>query len=112
MPPSNPSADVLQGTLDLLILKAVSLEAMHGWGISLRIRTTSRGVLEVNQGSLYPALHRLENRGLIDATWGTSENNRRAKFYRITAAGRRELLKQKETWRIFSSAVDAVVAAT
>src|SRR5688572_18990501 len=112
MPSNNPSADVLQGTLDLLILKAVSLEAMHGWGISLRIRTTSHGVLEVNQGSLYPALHRLENRGLIDATWGTSENNRRAKFYRITAAGRRELTKQKETWRIFSSAVDAVVAAT
>jgi PadR family transcriptional regulator PadR len=112
VPANNPSADVLQGTLDLLILKAVSLEAMHGWGISLRIRATSRGVLEVNQGSLYPALHRLENRELVNATWGTSENNRRAKFYRITPAGRRELEKQKVTWRRFSAAVDAVVAAT
>jgi PadR family transcriptional regulator PadR len=112
MPPANPSADVLQGTLDLLILKAISLEPMHGWGISQRIRDTSRGVLEVNQGSLYPALHRLENRGLLDAEWGSSGNNRRAKFYRITAAGRRELVKQKETWKRFSSAVDLVVAAT
>src|SRR4051812_10628762 len=110
MPP-HPSADVLQGTLDLLILKAVSLEAMHGWGISLRIRETSRGVLEVNQGSLYPALHRLENRGMLDAVWGSSDNNRRAKFYRITPTGRRELSKQKDTWKRFSAAVDAVVAA-
>lgn len=110
--PNSPSADVLQGTLDLLILKAVSLEAMHGWGISQRIRESSRGVLEVNQGSLYPALHRLENRGLLEASWGSSEANRRAKFYRITAAGRKELAKQKETWRTFRTAVDAVVAAT
>ena len=107
-----PTADVLQGTLDLLILKAVSLEAMHGWGISQRIQQISRGVLEVNQGSLYPALHRLENRGWIDATWGTSENNRRAKFYRLTAAGRKELTAQTSTWRRFSGAVEAILATT
>jgi transcriptional regulator len=112
MPASHSAADVLQGTLDLLILKAVSLEAMHGWGISQRIRATSRGVLEVNQGSLYPALHRLENRGLLHAEWGNSDNNRRAKFYRLTAAGRRELARETASWRRFSDAVDLVVAAT
>lgn len=110
MPP-NPTADVLQGSLDLLILKAVSLNAMHGWGISQRIREISRGVLEVNQGSLYPALHRLENRGWLDATWGASDNNRRAKFYQITAKGRRELTAQTATWRRFSGAVEAVLIA-
>ena len=86
-----PTADVLQGTLDLLILKALSLEPMHGWGISQRIQQISQDVLQVNQGSLYPALHRLEHRGWIVAEWGTSENNRRAKFYRLTAQGRRQL---------------------
>jgi len=109
---SQPAADVLQGTLDLLILKAVSLEAMHGWGISQRILQISRRVLEVNQGSLYPALHRLENRGWLHATWGTSENNRRAKFYQITAVGKKELAKQTSTWRRFSNAVEAVLIAT
>lgn len=107
-----PAADVLQGTLDLLILKAVSLDAMHGWGISLRIRQFSRGVLEVNQGSLYPALHRLENRGWLGAKWGTSENNRRAKFYVLTAAGRRELVNETATWRRFSAAIEAVLVAS
>ena len=109
MPP--PAADVLQGTLDLLILKAVSREAMHGWGISLRIRQRSRGVLDVNQGSLYPALHRLENRGWLRAEWAPSENNRRAKFYSLTALGRRELAKEMATWRRFSAAVEAVLIA-
>jgi transcriptional regulator len=107
-----PNADVLQGTLDLLILKAVSLESMHGWGISQRIRQHSSGVLEVNQGSLYPALHRLVKRKWLDATWGTSENNRRARFYRLTALGRRQLATETDTWRRFSAGVDAVLAVT
>jgi PadR family transcriptional regulator len=103
-------ADVLQGTLDLLILKAASLEPMHGWGLSQRIRQISKGVLEVNQGSLYPALHRLVKRGWLQASWGTSENNRRARFYKLTAAGRRQLTDEVETWRLFSTAVNAVIA--
>lgn len=109
MPQSN--ADVLQGTLDMLILKALSLEPMHGWGVSQRIQAISEEVLRVNQGSLYPALHRLEARGWIAAEWGTSENNRRAKFYRLTAGGRRQLRTEEETWRRFSGAVDLVLAA-
>jgi PadR family transcriptional regulator PadR len=108
----HPAADVLQGTLDLLILKAVSLEPMHGWGISQRIQQFSRGVLEVNQGSLYPALHRLVKRGWLDATWGTSENNRRARFYRLSARGRKQLVEETETWRRFSGAVNDVLAVT
>ena len=107
-----PNADVLQGTLDLLILKAASLEPMHGWGISQRIRQMSRGVLEVNQGSLYPALHRLVKRGWLEASWGTSENNRRARFYRLTPSGRRQLAEETATWRRFSGAVEAVLAAS
>jgi transcriptional regulator len=106
----HPNADVLQGTLDLLILKAVSLDAMHGWGISQRIQQISNGVLEVNQGSLYPALHRLVKRGWLTASWGTSENNRRARFYRLTATGKRQLATETDTWRRFSGAVDAVLA--
>jgi PadR family transcriptional regulator, regulatory protein PadR len=108
----HPAADVLQGTLDLLILKAVSLEPMHGWGISQRIQQFSRGVLEVNQGSLYPAVHRLVKRGWLDATWGTSENNRRARYYRLTARGKRQLIDETATWRRFSAAVDDVLATT
>lgn len=108
----HPAADVLQGTLDLLILKAVSLEPMHGWGISQRIQQFSRGVLEVNQGSLYPALHRLIKRGWLDATWGISENNRRARFYRLSAKGKRQLVEETATWRRFSTAVDDVLATT
>ena len=107
-----PNADVLQGTLDLLILKAASLEPMHGWGISQRIRQMSRGVLEVNQGSLYPALHRLVKRGWLEASWGTSENNRRARFYRLTPSGRRQLAEETATWRRFSGAVEAVLATS
>src|SRR5690242_6691740 len=104
------NTDVLQGTLDLLILKAVSLEAMHGWGISQRIRQFSSGVLEVNQGSLYPALHRLVKRRWLAASWGISENNRRARFYTLTTLGKRQLADETETWRRFSAAVDAVLA--
>jgi PadR family transcriptional regulator, regulatory protein PadR len=106
------NSDVLQGTLVLLILKDASLEPMHGWGISQRIRQMSRGVLEVNQGSLYPALHRLVKRGWLDASWGNSENNRRARFYRLTPSGRRQLAEEVATWRRFSGAVEAVLATT
>jgi transcriptional regulator len=106
----HPNADVLQGTLDLLILKSVSVDPMHGWGISQRIQQISSGVLEVNQGSLYPALHRLVKRGWLQATWGTSENNRRARFYRLTALGKRQLADETATWRRFSAAVDAILA--
>ena len=106
------SLDVVQGTLDLLILKAVSLEPMHGWGISLRIQQFSSGVLEVNQGSLYPALHRLVKRGWLEASWGISENNRKARFYRLTPRGKKQLIDETATWRRFSDAVDQVLAVT
>jgi PadR family transcriptional regulator PadR len=103
--------DLLQGTVDLLILKAVSLEPMHGWGISQRIQQITRGVLEVNQGALYPALHRLEDRGWLGAAWGTSENNRRAKFYTITAAGRRQLTSEVRSWQRYAHAVQLLLQA-
>jgi PadR family transcriptional regulator PadR len=103
--------DVLQGTLDLLILKALSLEPMHGWGVSQRINQISEGSLQVNQGSLYPALHRLEYRGWIRAEWGASENNRRAKYYRLTATGRKQLAAETAQWRRFSNGVELVLAA-
>jgi transcriptional regulator len=106
-----PNADVLQGTLDMLILKSLSLGPMHGWGVSQRIQQTSGDALRVNQGSLYPALHRLEQKDWIRAEWGTSENNRRAKFYRLTAAGRRQLDAEERTWRRFSKGVELVLAA-
>lgn len=105
------NADVLQGTLDLLILKALSLEPMHGWGVAQRIQQRSREVLQVNQGSLYPALHRLAHRGWIVAEWGTSENNRRAKYYRLTETGRAQLEDETAMWRRFSGAVDLVLSA-
>ena len=108
----HPNADVLQGTLDLLILKAASLEPLHGWGLSQRIQQISRGVLEVNQGSLYPALHRLVKRRWLEASWGTSENNRRARFYRVTALGRKQLAQETDTWRRFSAAVNDVLATS
>ncbi len=104
------NADVLQGTLDLLILKALSLEPMHGWGVSQRIQQVSKEALQVNQGSLYPALHRLEHRGWIAAEWGVSENNRRAKYYRLTATGRRQLEEEVALWRKFARAVELVLA--
>ncbi len=105
-------ADLLQGTLELLILKVLSLdEPMHGWGVSQRIRDMSSEVLQVNQGSLYPALHRLEHRGWIRSEWGSSENNRRAKFYRLTALGRAQLGEERAQWDLFSGAVEAILQA-
>jgi len=99
----------LQGTLDLLILHALALGPMHGWGISQRIRDLSRDVLQVNQGSLYPALHRLEEEGLIQAEWGISELGRRAKFYEITATGKRQLARESAHWRRFAEAVQLIL---
>jgi len=105
-------SDVLRGTLDLLILKTLALEPMHGWGISNRIQQLSRDVLDVNQGSLYPALQRLEHRGWIDSEWRTTENNRRAKYYRLTAAGRRALGTETAAWRSYVEAVDLILRTT
>jgi transcriptional regulator len=102
-------ADLLQGTLDLLILKTLALGPQHGWGVSQCIQQMSKEVLQVNQGSLYPALHRLEHRGWIDAEWGTSENNRRAKFYRLTGRGRSQLEAEEDQWRRFSEAVEWIL---
>ena len=99
------SVDLLQGTLDLLILRTLSPGAMHGWGISQRIQQVSEDVLKVNQGSLYPALHRLEEQGWIGAEWGASENGRRAKYYSLTRSGRRRLEQETETWSRLSAAV-------
>ena len=101
--------DLPQGTLDLLILKALSLQPMHGWAISERLHDVSRATLQVPQGSLYPALHRLERRGLIDAEWGASENNRRAKFYRLTRVGRRQLAAEAAAWDRLTAAVALVM---
>jgi transcriptional regulator len=109
---TDSSNDVLRGTLDLLILKTLSLEPMHGWGISQRIEELSRGLLDVNQGSLYPALQRLEHRGWIESRWGRTENNRRAKYYDLTGAGRRGLVAESESWRRYSGAVDGILEAT
>ena len=103
------SSDALRGSLDLLVLKTLSLEPMHGWGISRRIQLVSEGVLEVNQGSLYPALQRLELEGLIRSDWGTTENNRRARYYGLTAAGRRALGAEIEAWRQFAAGLEAVL---
>jgi transcriptional regulator len=103
--------DVLQGTLDLLILKAVSLEPVHGYGILLRIQQLSGGKLQILQGSLYPALYRLETGGWISAEWGESENNRRAKFYKLTPQGRKRLLSETENWKRLSSGVTGVLDA-
>jgi transcriptional regulator len=103
------SSDVLRGTLDLLILKTLSLAPIHGWGINQRIRQISRGVLDVNQGSLYPALQRLEHRGWIESDWQTTEHNRRAKFYRLTDAGERALAEETESWRRYVGAVDWIL---
>lgn len=104
-----PSSDVLRGTLDLLVLRTLSLEPMHGWGISQRIQQGSRGVLDVNQGSLYPALQRLEEKGWIESEWLTTENNRRAKYYALTASGRRALGTEAASWRRYVAAVDLIL---
>jgi PadR family transcriptional regulator, regulatory protein PadR len=106
------SADLLPGTLDMLILKAVSLKPLHGYGVLLRIRQISGEALEIPQGSLYPALYRLEHQGLIAAEWGQSENNRRAKYYTLTAAGRRRLREETAGWNRLVSAVAAALNAT
>lgn len=105
-----PQTDVLQGTLDLLVLKTLSRGTDHGWGIAQSIARDSADVLTLNQGSLYPALRRLEQRGWIDSRWGVSENRRRARFYRLTPAGRRQLEREEVGWRRFSGAVEAVLA--
>jgi len=108
---AKPKSDLLQGTLDLLILKTLELEPMHGWGITQRIQQLSDSVLQVNQGSLYPALHRLEERGWIRATWKTSENNRQARYYELTPRGRKQLVEEKENWVRLSGAVARIVGA-
>lgn len=104
------TADLLPGTLDMLILKAVSLKPLHGYGVLLRIRQISRDALQVPQGSLYPALYRLEHQGLIAAEWGQSENNRRAKYYVLTAAGRRRLREEAAGWNRLASAIAAAMS--
>jgi transcriptional regulator len=101
--------DLLQGTLDMLILKALQLEPMHGFGISGRIRQMSDEVLLVEQGSLYPALYRLEEQGWISAEWGVSENNRKARFYKLTAAGRRQLESETANWKQVSAAINLIL---
>lgn len=106
------AAELLPGTLDMLILKAVSLKPLHGYGVLLRIRQISKDALEIPQGSLYPALYRLEHQGLITAEWGQSENNRRAKYYTVTAAGRRRLREETAGWNRLASAIVAALNAT
>lgn len=108
MPP-RPQTDALRGSLDLLVLKTLSLAPMHGWGISQRIQQLSKGTLEVNQGSLYPALQRMEKDGLITSEWDTTDNNRRARYYRLTAAGRRALGAELESWRRFAAGLETVL---
>jgi transcriptional regulator len=104
--------DVLQGTLDLLILRTIALEPMHGWAIAMRIQRISGDLLRVQQGSLYPALHRLEHQGWIIAEWGASENNRRARFYSLTRAGRRQLETELAKWQRLSAGVNLVLQRT
>ena len=106
------TADLLPGTLDMLILKAVSLKPLHGYGVLLRIRQISGDALDIPQGSLYPALYRLEHQDLIAAEWGQSENNRRAKYYTLTAAGRRRLREETAGWNRLASAIAAALNAT
>jgi transcriptional regulator len=104
-----PPIDLPQGTLDLLILKALSLHPMHGWAVSERLHQVSRATLQIPQGSLYPALHRLERRGLIRAEWGASENNRKAKYYELTRAGRRQLATETDAWAKLTTAVALIL---
>jgi len=104
--------DLVQGTLDLLILKTLALEPLHGWGIAQRIRQVSNEVLQVNQGALYPALHRLEQSGWVRAKWGESDNNRRAKFYALTPAGRKYLEREEANWQRLSAAIGLVLETT
>ena len=110
--PIHPQTDALRGSLDLLVLKTLSLAPLHGWGIGQRVQQISDGVLEVNQGSLYPALQRLEKEGLVTSDWGTTDNNRRARYYSLTAAGRRALGAELESWRRFAAGLEAVLRTT
>jgi PadR family transcriptional regulator PadR len=103
---------ILQGTLDMLVLRALQLEPMHGWGITERIEQWSEEVLSLGQGTLYPALYRLERQGLIGSAWDVTENNRRARYYKLTAAGRRHVARELESWRRLSRAIDLVLRAT
>jgi transcriptional regulator len=105
-------ADLLQGTLDMLILKALQLEPMHGFGLSLRLRQMSRDFFQVEMGSVYPALCRLEARGWVRAAWGVSDNNRKARFYSLTASGRRQLEEETARWEMLSSTINAMLRAT
>ena len=111
MTPGSQS-DVLRGSIELLALQTLSLGPEHGWGIGQRIQQMSEGVLEVNQGSLYPALQRLEQRGLVASDWGVTENGRKARFYRLTVAGRRALGEETASWRRFAAAVEVVLRTT
>jgi transcriptional regulator len=108
MSPNHPN-DRLQGTLDLLVLKTLGQRTMHGWSIAARIQEVSRDALQINQGSLYPALHRLEDAGYVASEWGTSENNRRAKYYRLTALGKKQLQLELDSWDRFAEAVSLVI---
>lgn len=105
-------ADLLQGSLDMLILKTLDLEPLHGWAVSKRMQLLSRGALEVNQGSLYPALYRLRDRGLIESDWGESEEGRRVKVYALTRKGRAALEDERRGWRAFAEAVEAILSAS
>ncbi len=109
VPVRRPAETLLQGTLDMLVLKSLQLGPMHGWGITERIESGSNNVLELNQGSLYPALYRLEKQGFISSRWDVTENNRRARYYALTAAGRRELANARASWERLSNAVNGVL---
>lgn len=110
--PVRAQVDALRGSLDLLVLKSLLLTPMHGWGLSQRIQQKSKGILEVNQGSLYPALQRLEKEGLITSDWGMTENSRRARYYRITRAGERALEVEVQSWRRFAMGLNAVLQSS
>ena len=112
MSQSREKSELLQGTLDMLILKALQLEPMHGFGLSVRLAQMSKDVFQVEMGSLYPALCRLEAKGWVKAKWGVSDNNRRARFYELTAAGRKQLEIETEAWALISSTIDAMLRAT
>lgn len=102
--------DLLQGTLDMLVLKALQLGPMHGWGITERLEQGSKNILQIGQGSLYPALYRLERHGFVESSWGTSDNNRRARYYSLTTAGRARLAEERQTWRRMARAVELILA--
>ena len=110
--PARAPTDALRGSLDLLVLKTLSLSPTHGWGISQRVQQVSGGAFEMNQGSLYPALQRLEKEGLIASDWGVTDNNRRARYYRLTAAGRRALDHELKDWRRFAAALELVLRSS